>query len=73
LDPMSTTVPTASCPGINCLVSYEPGIVGWRTNGELGNEFSLVDVGIGTTDTTNVDCGVSSHQDKEKVAQLTYP
>jgi hypothetical protein len=32
----------------------------WRIYGELGNEFTLVDVSIGTTDTTDVDYIISS-------------
>jgi hypothetical protein len=51
---MSTTVPTASCPGINYRVSYDIRSQ-MVTYGELGNELSLVDVSIGTTNTTDVD------------------
>jgi hypothetical protein len=52
---MSTTVPTASCPGINYVVSHVATRIETLTNGELGNELSLVDVSISTTNTTDVD------------------
>lgn len=40
------------------------------TDGELGDELSLVDVGIGTTDTTDVDYDISSLLDASPVTDV---